>query len=773
MTDPMASQRDQIDELAESFVARFRAGERPSIEEYARKYPDLANQVRELLSALVMLEQHGSLEDAQELGGAAAPPTVPREIGDFAIVREIGRGGMGVVYEAVQQSLGRHVALKVLASPGLLNPMHLERFRLEARSAGRLHHSHIVPVFGVGEHQGLHYYAMQFIAGQSLDQVIDALRALRPRQDGDEIACLEQNDFTQSLADGLLSGCFRNDEAAAGDGPAAGESECGASGNGASGATRETSAKKVSTHSEFTSGSSGRPFYDSVARVGLQVAGALAYAHAEGVLHRDIKPSNLLLDAKGNTWVTDFGLAKAEDNEALTETGDFVGTLRYMAPERLEGWSDRRSDLYGLGVTLYELLTLRPFFASSNRAQLIDNIQHARPQSPSKIDPAVPRDLETIVLKALAKEPASRYHTAEAMADDLRRFLADQPILARRSTHSERFVRWCRRNPIVASLSGALLAVLVSISIVAPIIALHEATLRRDADELLGEKAKLVGKLNDSLKGHDYLHLGWVAFMTGRPDDTRENFQKGVEVFNQLALEDTDRDGHYRVYIADTLHHLAGLLAARGDFEEAEQAIQQSIDVYDALDREFPNDIVRRRKIAGAMTWQALLRVLRDDPAGYGQVRDAMIRRFGDSQDADTSYTLAWACGLGAGTHGDLSVPLAHARRLVDAAPSNPAYLTVLGIVLFRSEQIDQAARQLSQANAAYAAGHGIGTVVFPRLYQAMAQQRLGHIEEARHWLADARAAMKQYLGPGMVWSDRTAVETVHREATELIPAAD
>ncbi len=469
MTGESASQRDQIDELAESFVARFRAGERPSIEEYARKYPDLAEELRELLPALVMLEQHGSLEDAQGLGSASAQRPAPRELGDFTIVREIGRGGMGVVYEAVQQSLGRHVALKVLSSPGLMNPVHLERFRLEARSAGRLHHSHIVPVFGVGEHEGLHYYAMQFIAGQSLDQVIEALRKLRPGHGDDKTAPLVQDDFTHSLTNGLLTGRFRTDEAAEGNGAADTvevERQSGVSDRIAPPATPQPTTSSFATHSEFTSSSSGRPFYDSVARVGLQVAEALTYAHAEGVLHRDIKPSNLLLDAKGNTWVTDFGLAKAEENEALTQTGDFVGTLRYMAPERLEGWSDRRSDIYGLGATLYELLTLRPFFESSSRAQLIDDIRHQQPQPPTKIDPSVPRDLETIVLKSLSKEPASRYHTADEMADDLRRYLADRPILARRSTPRERFVRWCRRNPAVASLaSTTVLALAVGLAL--------------------------------------------------------------------------------------------------------------------------------------------------------------------------------------------------------------------------------------------------------------------------------------------------------------------
>src|SRR5262249_46916596 len=158
---------------------------------------------------------------------------------------------------------------------------------------------------------------------------------------------------------------------------------------------------------------------------------ALAYAHAEGVLHRDIKPSNLMLDARGSVWVTDFGLAKAEDAAGPTRDGDVVGTLRYMAPERFDGWSDPRSDVYSLGATLYELLPLRRASAGPSRLRLMDRVLRDNPVPPRKIDRKIPRDLETIVLKAMAKEPSARYPGAEAMAEDLRRFLADRPILAR------------------------------------------------------------------------------------------------------------------------------------------------------------------------------------------------------------------------------------------------------------------------------------------------------------------------------------------------------
>src|SRR5205823_845309 len=215
------------------------------------------------------------------------------------------------------------------------------------------------------------------------------------------------------------------------------------------GGTGGPSSRVLGDHSELGD-QSAIAYARSVARVGVQVAEALAYSHQQGILHRDIKPANLLLDAQGTVWVSDFGLVKEQGTEELTTQGDFVGTLRYMAPERFQGRSDPRSDVYGLGLTLYEMLTLRPAFAASDRARLVERVQQEEPPRPRKLDPNIPHDLETIVLKAIAKEPARRYPTAATMAEDLRRFLADRPVEARRVATWERVWRWVRRNPGLA-----------------------------------------------------------------------------------------------------------------------------------------------------------------------------------------------------------------------------------------------------------------------------------------------------------------------------------
>jgi WD40 repeat protein/serine/threonine protein kinase len=444
MSDP-CSERNPIDLLAEEFAERYRKGERPSLTEYIQRCPEHADEIREVFPALVVMEQlkpapGDATGTCAETGAIAGGRRLDR-LGDYRILREVGRGGMGVVYEAEQVSLGRHVALKVLPPHALLNRTYLERFRREAKAAARLHHTNIVPVFGVGEEGGVHYYAMQYIPGEGLDRVLQDLRCLR--------SAPAEAPSAGSVAHGLLTGQFVAPTAAENLPPPAR-------------LDAEPTSRVEPRSSALSAGGPEAEYFRRVAGIGAQVADALAYAHRQGVLHRDVKPSNLLLDAQGTVWITDFGLAKAEGANELTEAGDIVGTVRFMAPERFDGRSLPQSDIYSLGLTLYELLTLRPAFDDTNKGRLIEKVLHEPPVPPRRLDARVPRDLETVVLKCLAKEPAGRYATAEALADDLRRFLADRPIRARRVSGTEQVWRWCRRNPVVAALAGAVAAALVA-----------------------------------------------------------------------------------------------------------------------------------------------------------------------------------------------------------------------------------------------------------------------------------------------------------------------
>ena len=289
---------------------------------------------------------------------------------------------------------------------------------------------------------------MQFIHGEGLDRVLHDVRLMRGANGPSVAASRESRTGDGSVARSLVSGLLeppapRVENSKAEFAPPGAEAETGADRPAESGVS-------------LSSGDSAREYYRSVARVGLQVAEALAYAHKQGILHRDIKPSNLLLDVQGTVWITDFGLAKSEGGEDLTQTGDIVGTIRYMAPERFEGDSLPQSDVYGLGVTLFEMLTLRPAFDDSNRARLIERIGRDSAPLLRKYAPQIPRDLETIVQKCIARHPRDRYASADEVAEDLRRFLSDRTILARRTSTPERLWRWGRRNPMVASLVAAL-----------------------------------------------------------------------------------------------------------------------------------------------------------------------------------------------------------------------------------------------------------------------------------------------------------------------------
>jgi serine/threonine protein kinase/WD40 repeat protein len=462
-----SSGSDLFDKLAHEFAERYRHGERPALSEYTDRFPDLAEEIRELFPALVAMEQFG--DDVQSRSDHAAGQSsraspMPEQLGDYRIVREIGRGGMGIVYEAVQQSLGRRVALKVLSHDRPLGPVQLIRFEREARAAALMHHSNIVPIFGVGEDKGFHYYAMQYIQGQSVDAVVrDVIRLRRDGADGRAVAPSESDSMSANLAVRLLTQRLGAQPLTADVTKVISQL--------VEKPTVTHAPVDPSTHDEWSrvdersssSSIGGRKearYFRNVARLGVQAAEALAYAHGHGILHRDIKPANLLLDRSGTIWVTDFGLAKADGTEELTSPGDVVGTLRYLAPERFQGKADARSDIYSLGLTLYEMVTFKRAFPASQRAHLVRTILHDEPAHPRKLVPQIPRDLETIILKAIAKNPSDRFATAGELARDLGRFVAGRPIHCRRVFLPERIWRWSQRNRAQAVL--ALLAMLLT-----------------------------------------------------------------------------------------------------------------------------------------------------------------------------------------------------------------------------------------------------------------------------------------------------------------------
>ena len=477
-----------IDDLAD----RRLRGETPNLDDYAVLHPELLPRLKQLAAVLDLLPQKN--EGVPELTG-------------FRIVKELGRGGMGVVYEAVEDALGRRVALKALPLQAAARPQWLDRFRREAKAAARLHHTNIIPVFGIGEQNGVHYYVMQAVDGVSMEK--------RPVAD----------------------------------------------------------VKQTATW-------------------GLKIAEALAHAHSLGVLHRDIKPSNILIDEAGEPYLTDFGLAKLLDDADLTESGDFIGTLRYSAPEQLQGQCDVRSDVYSLGATLYELLSGQPPFNAGDRAALVRSIVENEPRALRSVKPEVPRDLATIVHKAMAKEPARRYPTASALVDDLRHYLAGEPVLARPIGTVGRIVRWARRHPAIAGLSTTVAVLILGVTgtALAGYVRTSAALEQSERDRIAAENAQTAESKERvrAERGEEDARQALVQVLgtIRRAHEIVDSFPRG---YIQLVMGQTRREA---------------VTAVRGQYEPVMLTVERFIDLYeDFLRKPIPDPDARLEQVR---SWRRL-----------------------------------------------------------------------------------------------------------------------------------------------------------------------
>jgi tRNA A-37 threonylcarbamoyl transferase component Bud32 len=452
------AREERVNEIIAGYLQAVQHGQIPNRQEILARHPELAAELQEFFGDQDQFDRLAAplravLPAKPPTGNAGAAPTVAvgetppangpltrvRYFGDYELLEEIARGGMGVVYKGRQISLHRNVALKMILAGQLASTADVQRFRTEAEAAANLDHPHIVPIYEVGEHQGQHYFSMRLVEGGSLARHL-------PR--------------------------FFQDHRAA-------------------------------------------------ARLLATVARAVHYAHQRGILHRDLKPGNILLEWRagdGNPpvpHVTDFGLAKrmaspgpgaspggaaspgSESGEGLTGTGVVVGTPGYLAPEQAcgrKGVVTTAADVYGLGAILYEVLTGRPPFQGETPLDTVLQVLEREPERPRAVNPRVDRDLETICLKCLPKEPEQRYGSAAALADDLERWLANEPIRARRSTPWERTVKWARRRPAVAALTAAVAVLLVAGVIGAAVAAVWFGYLAGEADRARGQAEEALGK---------------------------------------------------------------------------------------------------------------------------------------------------------------------------------------------------------------------------------------------------------------------------------------
>ena len=809
---------DQIlADLVEQFLQRIQAGESLDPSGFAAEHPEHAESLRQLLPALEMMAElgHSATRDRPGL-----PPSEDISgpglgiLGDFQILREVGRGGMGVVYEAEQRSLRRRVALKVLPFAAAMDPRHLQRFKAEAQAAAMLHHTNIVPVHAVGCERGVHYYAMQFIEGRTLADVILELRRLEGKEEREDEERAERGSPAHGLTASLLLEFRFQSESGPGEAGTpttpllesrlqseSGPGEAGTPTPPGRGSPDAALGRTDGLLASATSSSStrNRAYFRNVARLGVEAAEALEHAHQEGIIHRDIKPANLMVDAKGNLWITDFGLARLQGDSGLTVSGDLLGTLRYMSPEQASGRRvliDGRTDIYSLGVTLYELATLQPAFQSRDRQELLRRIADEEPQSPRNLNSSIPRELETVILKAMAKEPTGRYQTARELADDLKRILEDKPIRAQRPTVWERAVKWGRRHPSLVASSLVMLMLMVVMLSVTIVLVGWERKATRQALKLLVEQEKAARNNAEEARNQavwaeenaEFVLQGITEplkklanpdlaknpeFAEARRDVLDEAVLVYEEFLKRLASR-TDKE----LMDVSILIHMALLHTIADDHPRAQASYAQAIDAAERWLRERPGDPLLEGLVGqthahlGMELWDVGNRA--ESRPHFRKAREAFRNSVAISSDEIFAINAAaWFLSFFQNPdYRDPDLALLLARRVVSLASDrdgNRLHLAaglrsyfILGLAEYRVRDYDAARKALERSIKLRDGGDAYEWFVM-----AMVLARQDEIDRARELHAKAVRWMRRYR-----YSD-FELHFLDEEATALLGPAD
>ncbi len=540
---------DRIEEAYDAFCEAWADGERPDLdafcEEHAACGPALRPRLEEFLFVAEGLEAGSATDSAQRPTPRDEPePWLGRELGDFRVIREIGRGGMGVVFEAEQISLNRSVALKVLPAHLTLRAESVERFKREASTASRLRHPGIVEIYSVGEEEETHFFAMELVDGTPLDRIIDDLQQ-------DEDFPLSGERLMASVSSTVLRGTVPSESRGADESQAPMEKKSGL----------------------FEK----RTYIESICRLVHQVADALDYAHQAGVIHRDVKPSNILIRADGSAVLTDFGLAREEGLPSLTVTGDFAGTPHYISPEQAlpRGKKvDHRADVYSLGVTFYELLTLKRPFDGKTSQEIFGKIVSKEPQPLRSLNSMIPRDLETVCLAAMEKNPERRYQNAREFADDIERFLNFEPVQARPIGVLTRSFRLVRRNPAYS----ALIFLVCLVVVVGPLIFGFQQKKARDEISVAmetceAERERAVREEETSRLVCDYV-VG--LFELPVPDDVTGRTIPAFEVLQQGAANVDAYLGERPEIKARFKEAIGQVYTGLGQYAEAEKILKEA-----------------------------------------------------------------------------------------------------------------------------------------------------------------------------------------------------
>lgn len=632
IADLSLAQKQRLTDLLDTYFSNLERGLPTNVERMLADNTDIASALSTYLDQLNALHQVAAGFAGPGVDGNESPsePTPApdrchsnqyadeQRLGDFVLKDEIGRGGMGVVYEARQISLDRIVALKLLPFAAVLDQSQIARFRNEAQAAAQICHPNIVPVYAIGAERGVNYYAMQLINGQPLDQAIRELRGATLDEKCPSTVRWADMDSSAQLplptdtlpSDILTSDTLASDNRASPDKLAA-----------------ETPTTDKSLANVLTSCGTPSSYYRTVAQLGIQAADALHAAHEYGVVHRDIKPSNLLLDQAGKLWITDFGLARCQSDVSLTQTGDLLGTMRYMSREQALGQNafvDHRTDIYSLGITLYELLTLRPAFNGDSSPEMLRQIKHDEPTRPRSISPNIPSDLETVVLKAMSKERDARYTTAAELSADLKRFLNGEPTIAKPPSILKRIHKWSRRNRRSVAVATGVLA---SLFVVTFIVRHHAAEseqnwkysveagdlgirLYKTIAAVSGHRMeKLRGDLvRDSIQyceriasqtGDDpallekiAYHHNLLGFFYHEINDTENSiaaYEKTLQEYQQLIHAEPQKPIHRR-FLALAHNNLGRVFAQEQDILAATTSYERALDIQTDLLKTYPTN---------------------------------------------------------------------------------------------------------------------------------------------------------------------------------------
>jgi eukaryotic-like serine/threonine-protein kinase len=632
-TQAAPADQERLARILDEYLVAIEQGQRVSPDELLAKHPEDAVELRGYLSGLnlfhVVAVAPGQALGSGDALSAGVPPAL-QTIGDYRLVREIGRGGMGVVYEAWQVSLRRRVALKVLPFTSAHDAKHIGRFKNEAQAAAQVQHPNIVPVFAIGEENGVHFYVMQLIEGQSLTSLLGALRT------GGDASC-----GSTAPNNGLTYNSQR------------------------AGSHYESTAPHNNDTSLPMRASETADHIRVVARLGIQAAEALHAAHEYGIVHRDVKPSNLLLDDQGKLWVTDFGLARCREDQGLTQTGDVLGTMRYMSPEQALGRAalvDQRTDVYSLGVTMYELATLNHPADQLSNAQLYFDRNRSSTKPLQHWNRHIPHDFQTIVLKCMAEMPHERYGSAKELADDLERFLDGRPILASPPSWWTRAGKWAKRRRGVVYAAAAVLLVALVGTVVSATMLSHE---RFAANERALHQARgHLRQLNDVLSLFTTQYTDELAAIPGAEGVRQEMLQDGLEFYQRFEKQAVD-DPTLASDSALAESKLGSLNERLGNRTDALTAHTKAKDAWEELLARDPDNREYARDLALCLNNLGLL------VAGDGRPAEAMnlLTRAcdlqknlaaGDPSSTDLETNLAT-------THGNLGLVLSQ-MQVADAA---------------------------------------------------------------------------------------------------------